>query len=612
MDVENLAVGRIVTMISRCPHLGPQITANDKTPFTDGHVEVYGGLAKTKSDWRGRVSVQVKGRSRRGKLSSFSVPRVDLLGYQRDSGVVYFVVTVDNAGKTSPYYAILAPFRIQALLADAGDEQENISVPMTKFPSSPALIEPIFALALRTKNQNPSLGFDAAIFEQVRSLTVHSISGINFDAPVVLDASRDDYAIEVVTENGMTVPLGGTLEIYPRAYVPTKSHVALRCGGVTYDEYFIRRLDEHSLEMALPGGLTLTLRETETERSGSFTLSLKSNFAERLKAVEFFLSLVERQPLHMGEHTTSFVDTEFDKAELKDAQSLRDQWKMLERLRDLFAVLDVDMALVEMEDIDDDQIRQLLRLYHALVHKDEATNADGEISRFVVNVGAWHIMVLVLPGSGPGQWKYVDPFDPAAPHMYRYSPEAPEREGIPITVYDAVEVEYLPTLLNLRLENIVDAYAALSDQPTTTQLANERVIALISAADLQPKRASALLEAATRLNDWLISQEGPVDRHQLNRAQIRWRTDSLTADDRNAIRSIKRIRARTGGAEGLEFELACALVLDEAEEAAYLRSQLSDAQVEKMSAWPIWRLHDPRGSVNADEAGREHAPVPQR
>lgn len=102
MDVENLAVARIVTMLSRCPHLGPQIAANDKTLFTDGHVEVYDGLAKTKKDWRGRVSVQVKGHSRRGKLNSFAIPRVDLLAYQKDSGVLYFVVLVDKAGKTPP------------------------------------------------------------------------------------------------------------------------------------------------------------------------------------------------------------------------------------------------------------------------------------------------------------------------------------------------------------------------------------------------------------------------------------------------------------------------------------------------------------------------------
>ncbi|WP_218682014.1 hypothetical protein [Microbacterium sp. BF1] len=582
-----------MTMLSRCPHLGPQITANDKTPFTDGHVEVYDGLAKTKSDWRGRVSVQVKGRSRRGKLNSFPIPRVDLLGYQRESGVVYFVVLVDKAGKTTPYYALLAPFRIQALLDGADEEQDNISVPMEKFPSSPALIEPIFGLALRTKNQNPSMGFDPAMFEQVRTLTVHSISGMSLDAPLVLDPLRGDYALEVVTENGMTVPLGGTLEIHPRSYVPTRTEVRISCGDATYDNFLIRRLDEHRVEIALAGGLKLILRESETERSGSFTLQLESNFASRLKAVEFFIALTERHPLRIGELEENFVDAEMDKAELKDAKSLHDQWKMLQRLRDLFDVLHIDPTLIEMKDLDDEQIRQLLQLYHALVHEEEATNEDGETSRFVVNVGSWHLMVLVLPGTGPHRWKYVDPFDPAAPHMYRYSPDMPEEEGIPITVYDAVEEEYLPSLLNLRLDAIVDAYAALSDQPRTTHLANERVIALIKAADRQPKRQPELLDAASRLNDWLIAQDGPLDRHVVNRAQIRWRTDSLTAEDRNSVRIIKRSSAQAGGEDGVEFEFACALILDEVEEAAYLRSQLSDAQVEKMSAWPIWHLHEP-------------------
>ena len=67
MDTEALAVAKIQGMVARCPHLKPFVASNDKTPFTDGHIDVYSALGQKKADWLGRVSVQVKGRARSGK-----------------------------------------------------------------------------------------------------------------------------------------------------------------------------------------------------------------------------------------------------------------------------------------------------------------------------------------------------------------------------------------------------------------------------------------------------------------------------------------------------------------------------------------------------------------
>lgn len=75
----------------------------------------------------------------------------------------------------------------------------------------------------------------------------------------------------------------------------------------------------------------------------------------------------------------------------------------------------------------------------------------------------------------------------------------------------------------------MDAYEALIDQPSTLHLANLRVVALISAADGAGPRRQALLSAAQELNDWLISHGKDLERHQLNRYQLLWRTGSLSS-----------------------------------------------------------------------------------
>lgn len=91
-------MSKISNMVARCPHLKAFIATNDKTPFTDGYIDLYAGLRQSKADWRGRVSIQVKGRtlrSKKGSSPTHPIARTDLVAYQRDSGVLFFVVGVD-------------------------------------------------------------------------------------------------------------------------------------------------------------------------------------------------------------------------------------------------------------------------------------------------------------------------------------------------------------------------------------------------------------------------------------------------------------------------------------------------------------------------------------
>ena len=116
VDVEALAVAEIIALVARCPHLQPVISTNDKTVFTDGHIEVYQGLGQTKAVWRGRVPVQVKGRTGRlgkGKMPKHPISRDDLVAYQNNSGVLCFHVIVEcKTGKATPFYRLLSPFAI--------------------------------------------------------------------------------------------------------------------------------------------------------------------------------------------------------------------------------------------------------------------------------------------------------------------------------------------------------------------------------------------------------------------------------------------------------------------------------------------------------------------
>jgi hypothetical protein len=158
------------------------------------------------------------------------------------------------------------------------------------------------------------------------------------------------------------------------------------------------------------------------------------------------------------------------------------------------------------------------------------------------------------------------------------------------TAYDIVEQEYLPAVLNLRLDLIVDAYEPIADGAQTSTLANQRVLALILAADACDKRRGEFLRAARSLNEWIIEREGETTVHLINGWQILQRTVGLTPERVDAIRTVKRQAGRSRDAMADETELSCALLLDDIEEATYLIGQIGEKKLAVIQTWPIWNL----------------------
>ncbi|WP_157421524.1 hypothetical protein [Agromyces sp. Leaf222] len=592
MDVEALAVAKIQGMVGRCPHLKPFIASNDKTPFTDGHIDVYNGAGQKKTDWIGRVTVQVKGRTRSGKQPldpTFSISRTDLLAFQRDSGVLYIYVAVSKEGRCAPYYALLSPFTIEHYLGQIPVDQKTISVSFKKLGNDPREIERIVGVALKTKNQSLSLGFEPALFEQMKSLTLYSAADLNLDEPIVLTPGEVDYALEMTTEGGMSVQLGGVLHIIPQQYTEQTLDVRIGAGGVTFEQATVRRIDALTVEVRLGECLTLVMRDTDQKRMWNVSFVAQSNFAARLKAAEFLIGLVESGAIEINGEVTPLGQRALDMR--REIGQFRGHLASLSQLRELFERLGVDGSLVDLDELESEQIINLQALHRSFVGGEEIHNDNGEVTRSVLNVGRWALMILTVPGSKPNTWRYVDPFDPEAPHMFRWSADGDdENSGFPVTAYDTIEEEYLPILLNLHLDSILDAYEAIADQEPTMGLANQRVLALILAADASELRRNEFLRAADLVNEWVIRHVGEKTAHLINKWQILWRRNELTPADRKSIRALKSQMSRRLDPMSEEAELACALLLGDDDEADYLIGQMAATKLGAVQSWPIWKL----------------------
>src|SRR5690625_2821434 len=138
MNTEQLAVNHVSTLIALCPHLTPYISVNDKTPFTDGHIDMYSSESKTNDTIIGRVDVQVKGRTikaARKAPGTYRVRVADLRAYLNFSGVLYLVVNIhEKPHKMKASYALLNPFRIDELLGGIKSGQKSVAIRLKPFP----------------------------------------------------------------------------------------------------------------------------------------------------------------------------------------------------------------------------------------------------------------------------------------------------------------------------------------------------------------------------------------------------------------------------------------------------------------------------------------------
>lgn len=607
VDAEALAVSEIARLIGGCPNLKAYISTNDKTPFTDGYIDVYSAIRQSKDDWSGRVSIQVKGRSRptkKGSLAKFPIERTDLLGYQKDAGVLYFVVTVDpKTMRCTAYYALLSPFAIEAILNRHPSSKQRISVPLKAFPTNPASIERVVSLALKKRDERTSVGFDPFIFERLETLTVHTVDSLQLDGPVTLTSGTHDFALIATTVDGLSLPLSGELRLFPPSCEVQRLDEPVRSGGIAYDNALLRRTGDDSFKLEISDGLTLSVHARSGTLTANVNLTLQRTLAGRLKDIQFFTAMLDTKSIELGGHPTSF--------QIADADLntwLQGHVESLVAMAELFDVLGVDPHLIDLEEITESQTRQLNALHRALVQGEEVHDPAGATARVLQQMGSWNLLLLKNPGSTVGTWTYVDPFAPTETRQLLWratdvndteSSEGTDNPTIPVTPYDVVASDQVGTVLNMRLDAIVDAYARIAEAPSTTGLANQRVIELISAADAIDVRRNVLLNAAAALNDWLIDQQPDEPHHRVNGWQIIARLNPLTNDQRSEIRQLRRQVARSGVDNIDHYELAFALLLDDDEELSDLVRHLPPERVEQVQKWPIWSLHDSRAKYPA-------------
>lgn len=604
VDVEKRATIAVENALTFCPHLGSFIDTNDRTPLTDGFIQVYSGLSRRIEELAGRVDVQVKGRTvPSGRIpTGYRMTRQELAAIREHGTMLLFVVWLARDGSYlgPPQYSLLSPFVVDAVVGRIPPKLKSINVPLRDLPSEPKELETLVGLALQSRKQSVLVGSGVTLMENAKAIWVHGLREFSLDRPLTVSSDDGEFVIEVETSDGAFLPLPGVLEISPSSYQDHEVEFTIECGGIKYTRPVVRQVSANEHLVKLSGSLEMTLRFEEARLvSSSINLNLADNLAVRVKDIDFTLALASERSLTLNGQEVGF-DLWRDEPPT-DLIALRGQ---LGKLLELLECLHIDPAVISMNDITSEQDRALTYLHASLVDGIELRAEHGRTSRVYEEIGSRRLSLMVMPASSPDHWKYVDPFSPDNRDQFKLF--STDGEGSILearaTVYDATDKDEFASILNLNLSAVIDAYRSIEDASNVSYLGNQTLLKLIHAADTDRDRSDEFLTAAGALCDWLDEVDVGSIANILNRYQIRARKYGLAVQDKADIRALRRDVLREGGTSAPVWEAGCAILLGDVEDIQDCLSNLPRADRENLETYPIWALV-PDGVTSGSDLG---------
>lgn len=582
-NTEQLGVAAVNAALGVVPNLGPNVDQMDRTPLTDGYIDLFGSDDRhTVKNLLGRVYPQVKTSNYPKKSAipkTYSLKRETLVGYRNLAGVLFFHVGLTGARrKPTIMFANLTPFTIDRLLASVPDTQKSISFRIKPFPPDRAAIERIVRFQWETQAESAVIGFDPTLLEDGALLTIRSNELFHFDRPILLDDPDRTFSVLLTTKEGMELPFKVTGSLTPANYLPHEIEIEFTSGDVTFTRGIRKQLTPRSFEIRLSDGLLVTFEDTDAGLKTNVQLDPQPDLQGRLKDLEFGVAL----------EVNGWLRIQGREATIRQPSSESELLESLEHLRKIHRTLlelGADLTLVSLVDMTGPHYAAVLGIHDILFEGEPLPTQYRGTLRIRQSIGDWALDLLVVP-DGEDRWRLGSLVQLQQAYQLTSVHDGEERAFL-ATPYDVLDPDLLAKTLNLDLGNVTSYYENIRTLPDTVDMARGTVLKFIRAADTEPRRREQFLDAAADLSRWLKEVEPDQPRDVLNALQIKARREGLTAEDRVQLRALRRTANRAGDPEALEIAAGCSILLDDFDEARELLASLSPESQQTFLSWPI-------------------------
>ncbi|SES35100.1 hypothetical protein [Corynebacterium cystitidis] len=618
--IEDNAVRVFSHIIGRTKRLDPMIDTGDRTPLTDGHIEIYrdehnqGGSYKLGDrNCIGRLTVQVKGKIA-NSLSSFSMKREHLEGIEAIGGVVLLVAALRKSDLRPKklYYADLNVRNTKALLEQMRDGQKTKAVPLRIFPRKP---DAVYGLVchLRESQKNQPIPLEVSSLKELTGMSLTVLREVDMSKRQVFGAPGSSDIVTVRTPSGHDQAIDTVLYFVPEDYLLHDIEgLEVSCGDITFHRIRRRKLNDREVEVFFSPGLSFVFGLESDPETGDRDVKVNFHTQRRL-----YYAL---QDLRFLKNMASGSVIEFDSSPALRYQPRgnADDLGMLRALRpfeDMEKIcyeFGVDTKLFDVTSLSQSQsaLEALENLAHLLLYKGDVRVNETDNRRQDIDIGGLKIRLVWRLDEEKNTWRVKSLFDSDSLD-YRMAPVDENGEiGEPqmVTPFEVLcdrnslevegvsEAEALSRTLNLNPEGVTSAYESVGEENRSTY-ENATVLNLIKAADMQVERRKELLDMAQRLNDWILAHDPIEGVSVINRAQIKYRLGSLSEGDTTELEEIW-MGAQNGeyGQMSLGVEAATSILLGYHDGVDYTLRKMPKEDRETFRDFPIYFLYENKGT----------------
>ena len=530
---EQRAVNALEAIIDEHSTMVHQFNGNDKEMSWDGYIWLYkkNDGAQSKSNFDGRVSVQIKGHNDpqhkflNSEKISYPVELDDLKAYATEKGVLYFLIFLDG-NQREIFYASLYPSKIADYL-EAAQKKGNsgtYNIPFLKLEKDAKKLY-IIAKQFDDEAKKQGSAYTPLVQDRIRNDDFDKIKSIT----LTVVGAKDSYNALLRLSSGDICLYGKTDDDkYPRPmewidkstfFIGKDVHQKISVGEeVFYTQY--KCIADSNGGMVLVVSPNLEIRLTENK----FNFKIQTSLKEVSRDAQFLLGLKSTNSFiiegHSFQYTNLNMPLEFEK-----------QLRYIVDLFNTLKMIDFDVN-IKLSDCTDEQQTQLVKLVNLRLGAYNSQLQDG-LSKYIWKFGDKCVPLLILKKDNEIELAnsvYTNKFA-----IFLPCSESKNKEGyrFPIFAYHDVDV-----LANLYYYDY-NAFRSQIDNAEINEVTSgallECVLIMINVYDRNSdSHFLVLAEYLLQLLEPFITEELIL----LNRLQIKKRTGEFNKDDLDLLNKI--------------------------------------------------------------------------
>lgn len=580
--IEEKATNVLRDELLKYPIFEPNIKTSDRTPSWDGEVFVYCNDRQKKSNMRGCVPVQVKGKEHAFKHSaSFRCEVADLQNYYQNGGCLFFVVTVDFKGNNSAiYYNSLSVLALKAII-EGLDGQKTYTIPLLPFPKNEMEVSSIFYKFLDDKQwQMCIIGktipeLSVANSQQFESFAF-KVEAIGLNEHNLFDfvLTHNHCIYGRIKDVGIDVPI-------TEGVVHAISCVVKESVRVGEKEYYSEYCVIHKRkECIVQIGKCITFNLPQLGKEGQPTkleFNSSGTLSDLIQEESFLIDAVVQKGFFLG--NSKIILGDVSGLPIESFKQKMGYHCAVKRMLQTLHVTE-DLEIVGLTGHDESKLGMLIR--------SVLDDAPVELKRVSTHpYGTFRIGNLVilvwLTRLSSGKYKIGDFY---TEHTERVSLQSDDGEEVEIPPCALLGRKILVHLSNLNVEHIFEAVRNV----VITRFSQLQIVRLLfemlSAYDSQSIKDERLLDLAEMIADWLLRQE-QFEYHEdlvLNKLQIIRRRREFSFDE-------KKVLIGLSDSSKEDIRWAVYVLSDEKASATEVFKNMDISMQQKLAEQPLYNLY---------------------